>query len=265
MFETLICDGARRRFGSARCALAMLGIAAFALPAHADGYHWTGFYAGLNAGGSWSSNGVDIGCQEDPSLSPICADGIADGAFVTSADISSSGFIGGGQVGYNFQTGHWLLGFEADFSGATVDGSTTIPTMNGLGQALTTTLSEELDWLGTVRGRLGFVSGNWLLYGTGGLAYGHSSYDFSFVNQVTGDFARASGSATRVGWTAGGGFEYAFGRWTLKTEYLYYDLGSEQLSAQAVAASTGPLLVFQEPDFETTGHIVRAGVNFPIN
>jgi outer membrane immunogenic protein len=266
MFEYPTLD-LKRDTGFVRFALVMLGLA-FAAPAHADGYNWTGLYGGVSAGGSWSSAQSDIACTGN---SIICTAGIAGGTFVTQATTSLDGFVGGGQVGYNYKTGYWLLGVEADFSGSTVRGSTMIattapqlPPATGV-DPVTTTLSQDLDWIGTVRGRLGFAGGNWLVYGTGGLAYGHTSFDYAFVNQAAPDnYATASGSTTKIGWTVGGGVEYAFGWATVKTEYLYYDLGTEHLIAQAMSGGSA-LPIFQEPDFEMSGHIVRAGINFPFN
>ena len=91
-----------------------------------------------------------------------------------------------------------------------------------------------MDWFGTVRGRFGVVSGPWLLYGTGGLAYGHVKYSYLNTNVPFGGplTISASDSAVQFGWTVGAGVEYGFlGRWSAKLEYLYYDLGDHSFDA----------------------------------
>ena len=97
--------------------------------------------------------------------------------------------------------------------------------------------SSEVDWLGTVRGRMGFLATPaMLIYGTGGLAYGSVSSDFVMtqshaVSNTFGSLA-ASLSDTRAGWTVGAGFEWLFApNWTARVEYLYYDLGDVTYNA----------------------------------
>jgi outer membrane immunogenic protein len=115
---------------------------------------------------------------------------------------------------------------------------------------------------------LGYAAhNNLLIYATGGLAYGEVEYRYALNFPSIADYARASDSKTKAGWTVGGGGEYSFGRWSLKGEYLYYDLGEESLRAQAVegpGGSGGPVDIFLTPEFETKGHIVRVGLNFKL-
>jgi len=160
-----------------------------------------------------------------------------------------------------------VFGIEADIVWTSIDGGDTLSAAIIAPIASTTqNVSQRLDWLGTVHGRLGYAAhNNLLIYATGGLAYGHVDYQYSLTwgGVAAGDFARASESKTKTGWTVGGGGEYSFGRWSLKGEYLCYDLGDEDLSAQAFSAGVpGSIVVFHNPDFETKGHIIRAGVNF---
>jgi outer membrane immunogenic protein len=222
-------------------------------------YNWTGFYVGGNAGYGWINDSGDPFC--------IAPGGVLNGAGcvtnnVPGAQVSPGGFIGGGQIGYNYQINSWLLGVEADFQGADIDDSISIAgpfAVTGGGTAAGTfTASERLDWLGTVRGRVGWVWDQALLYATGGLAYGHVS-----VSQNTIFAAVQYPSSTddiRAGWTAGGGLEYAFApNWSVKVEGLYYDLGT--VSTQGVASPAVTAYVGGK-DFSVKGAIVRAGINY---
>ena len=115
---------------------------------------WTGFYAGINGGYGWGSGGNTISYF----------DGLDQ-----SARAQPQGGFGGGQIGYNYQTGSFVFGVETDFQGAGISNSVTGTTANGFDF----TSKESIDWFGTARGRLGFAVGNALLYGTGGFAYGN--------------------------------------------------------------------------------------------
>jgi outer membrane immunogenic protein len=130
-----------------------------------------------------------------------------------------NGFIGGGQAGYNWQRGTWLLGIEADFQGSDERGSGDVCTVAGCPAGSTAfTANYKLDWFGTVRGRVGFLPAERvLLYATGGLAYGHFAADAPLLPLSWG--------STRAGWTVGGGVEAAIDHnWSVKLEYLYMDL-----------------------------------------
>jgi len=248
---------------------------------------WTGFYAGLNAGGIWSaSNNVSLVSTGalGAGLTPL---GVAvANAFVNGANdrlgVGTSGFIGGGQVGYNFQWGpSWLVGLEADIQGTTASANRNVARAFAApgGTILTTSLSSSrsLDYFGTVRGRIGFlVTPTLLIYGTGGLAYGGINANI-FVAQtlvpglgITG-FPAAGGSFsnTRVGWTAGGGLEWLFTpNWSVKVEYLYFDLGSVQRTFGPLAVTVGaaPLVTaFPALRANFNGNIVRAGINYHFN
>ena len=146
-------------------------------------WSWAGFYAGLNAGAGWTFDSGLPRCF-DPSGAdngPRCQNVIPNTA-------NGSGFIGGGQIGYNWQVNPtWVAGLETDFQGSTLGGSATVGGPFGFfsgGVAATTatfTASEKLDWLGTVRGRLGLAMGRILFYGTGGLAYAQDALSTNFV------------------------------------------------------------------------------------
>jgi outer membrane immunogenic protein len=266
---------------------------------------WTGFYVGLNAGGAWSesnSAAVNSGLSQNfgPDLPGL-------GFIITSYGINSasgasgnvpmggrSGFIGGGQIGYNWQLAPvWVAGFETDLQGLSGSGSGAITNAGGpfgfgaaaSGETVTTSLTStsKVDYLGTVRGRLGYLfTPAFLLYGTGGLAYGGAKASTAIAQSnndcvisptgcIQGNAAAAGAlSQTRVGWTAGAGLEWMFAsKWSAKVEYLHYDLGSVTYTnsplvttAPASLAFGGPVVVSSSSTAEFRGDFVRAGVNY---
>ena len=282
-------------------AIALTGSAAFAadLPSRAPPpvylppppvFTWTGLYVGINAGYTWSdSNSVDTATANLDPLNGIVGEteaNITSAALATtSVPLRNDGFIGGGQIGYNFQFANsFVVGLEADFQGVAADASTTrfsqgpvagFPA-NPIDQTLSA--SRRLDWLGTVRGRLGFtITPTLLVYGTGGLAYGQTRASTTITQFIENSAALpnpyssfGSFSNTRVGWTAGGGVEWLFlPNWSVKAEYLYYDLGSVTygLSPLQNFTTAGALFTSGAPISSTRfkGNIVRAGLNYHFN
>jgi outer membrane immunogenic protein len=139
-----------------------------------------------------------------------------------------------------------VWGLEADLGWANIDETTSTFGIVPPG-AVTGTFTTELNWLGTVRGRVGYAFDRFLPYVTGGVAFGGVRGSFA-VTTPAGAFA-ASGTDTNIGWTVGGGVEYAFTpNLSLKGEYLYVDLGD-----------TDPTPL---NNVEFTTHIVRAGLNW---
>lgn len=188
----------------------------------APAYDWTGAYVGVNAGVAWnnteiSNNLVSKAAQADVTIHDVNGDQAA--------------FTGGAMLGYNYQINQLVLGAEADFNylGFSQDDTRNfIIDSEGRINDTTDKISFDANWYGTVRARLGFAVDNVLLYGTGGLAYGHMSLDQSFVASRPDQVLRVDGSAdsVNVGWTVGAGAEYGLDRWSLGVEYLYADLGS---------------------------------------
>lgn len=227
-------------------------------------WSWTGLYVGANAGGGWT---FDAG-------QPRCIDpnGVNNGRFcqiVPDNTTNGSGFIGGGQIGYNWQVNPtWVVGLETDFQGASLSGS---PTVNGrftfFGGGLaanpaTFTANEKLDWFGTVRGRVGFAIGRQLFYTTGGLAYGEAALNTNFVTPVTA--FQGNATVTKVGWIAGIGTEgNLLGNWSAKVEALFYDLGTTTVLSAPVLS--GPNAGFvRGKDFDMEGAIVRGGLSYKL-
>jgi opacity protein-like surface antigen len=147
----------------AAASAADLGAPMYKAPSPA-GYNWTGFYVGANGGfgGDRFEYPFSFGSVPVLGLGPTTG----------TSTLNSSGFFGGGQVGFNWQAGQSLvLGVEADFDDADIKGlaNTSANTFSG-------NVGTKLDWFGTVRGRVGFlVTPQALLYGTGGWAYGHTT------------------------------------------------------------------------------------------
>jgi outer membrane immunogenic protein len=197
---------------------------------------WTGLYVGLNAGYSSSRD-----FTREVSALPY------DGAALEQMHSRTSGFTGGGQIGYNYQMGHFVAGIEADFN--YVDLSRTKTSLSG---AVTEDISGS--FIGTVRPRVGVAFGPALLYATGGLAYG--SVDTTIVGN-TANILSASSTGIRVGWAAGAGGEYALNRnLSVRLEYLHTDLGRTDLSGVALDTNT-----YAWHD-HLTDNVVRLGVNF---
>jgi outer membrane immunogenic protein len=156
------------------------------------------------------------------------------------------GFLGGVQIGYNFQSGNFVYGLEADFGLSTAKKTQT--TFTGGYNWSTDT---GIDAFGTARLRLGYAFDRAMVYGTGGLAYA------KVRDSLQGDTGYAwSGTSWRAGWTAGGGVEYAVNRnWSVKGEALYYDLGSQDL----VSTGSGAAVGWHD---HTTGWVARMGLNY---
>jgi outer membrane immunogenic protein len=184
-------------------------------------YTWSGLYIGGNAG--YAGTTVD--------------ETVSGGNGTGSTNIPS--FIGGGQIGANYQFGSIVVGLEADFDGTTATKSITAGVASG---------TSQLDWVATARGRVGMAFGRFLVYGTAG---GAAMELVSVVN--AGANGSANTTATHGAWTAGGGLEVAITEsLSARLEYLYLDTGTVNV------AYVGPLAV--------TGRVqqdmVRAGLNY---
>jgi outer membrane immunogenic protein len=233
---------------------------------------WTGFYAGLNAGYAWgNSDPTLIGPVNVPTL-------FFSGTTGSPPGLNPRGFIGGGQSGYNWQSGMWVFGGEVDFSGldAKADASVS-PFFTGKGNVNTVTWSSRYDWLFTARLRGGFlVAPNWLLYATGGLAVTHvrdsavctSSPGISRCGNTsaTGSSLTWSDSETLTGGTVGGGIETMFApNWTARVEYLYAKF--KDTTPPVTSTSGGPFNPTTTPipslfSFNHDLNVVRLAINY---
>jgi outer membrane immunogenic protein len=138
------------------------------------------------------------------------------------------GFTIGGVGGYNWQCNGRLLGIESDIS---YFNANAVPGFDGTccdGGSERANFGSEINWFGTLRARVGLVGDqNFLIFATGGLAYGGIDHSIGFTGDL-GNIKLGSSSDTQVGWTAGGGVEYLLSdHWSFRADALYVDLGSE--------------------------------------
>ena len=203
--------------------------------------NWTGFYFGANIGGGVTTTTSDFSVAGVP---------------FASARNSLSGVLGGGQAGYNWQSGSGLIGVEADYQFSGMNGSIDSPCLLPVCFLPTTaSFSQKMPWFGTVRGRLGFTSNDWLIYATGGYAYARINTDATATGP--GFAAEITQSEFRSGWTIGGGIEAALTRnWSVKLEYLYLDFGSKNVQWNL------PGLPTIDDNAKVVSNVVRAGLNF---
>jgi outer membrane immunogenic protein len=184
-------------------------------------FNWSGAYIGINGGYGF--------------------DGTSDWAILPGLGIKPKGGMIGGTLGYNMQVGGVVLGLEGDADWSDVSGR--VDCVPGF-----VTCGTKSDWLATFRARIGYAFDRWMPYITGGGAVGNVKATASAP--ILG--ATFSASNSQVGWTAGGGFEYAFlGNWSAKVEYLFVDLGSFDSGIAPIANNVS----FKE-------NIIRAGINY---
>ena len=258
---------------------------------------WNGFYVGINAGGWWTSSGV-INTFGTPTFAnlgfelkndPIMMEQALTTNATNKLSINTQGFIGGGQIGYNHQFSKKLMiGLDVDIDGTTQSQKDTSITKQTpiTGESWTGTypsslsVSKNIDYIGTVRGRFGMLlRPTLLIYGTGGVAYGGVSFKtlFEQSTNITLPYdnffpafsASNNISQTRTGWAAGGGGEWMFqSNWSAKVEYLYTDLGSINTNSNLTQninspGSVGPLSgANMSSSARFAQNMVRVGVNY---
>ena len=192
-------------------------------------YDWTGFYIGGHIGYGWA----------DKSWQDLVGFG--------NVSHKADGFLGGGQVGFNYQTGMFVFGVEGDFSWADIKGGSTIGPVIGL--PLGANFDTTVDFTSTLTGRLGLAFDRWLVYGKGGVAWAHDKYSTNFYTFP----GTVELSETRIGWTAGAGIEYAFApNWSGKIEYNFMDFGTRNVS----------FAPFTSTEIDQQIHAVKFGINY---
>jgi outer membrane immunogenic protein len=203
------------------------------LPVALPVFTWTGFYIGAQVGAAWQQDRL----EEIDVCTPGCVD---------RATGRSTGIIGGGHVGFNWQAGAVVYGLEGDFEGTDLHHSTVYPL------SAPDRFSSNIRWQSSVRGRLGYAFDRVLIYGTGGVAFADIRHRYYEATAP----ASQSFSDTRTGWTAGGGVEYALGgNWSTRVEYRYTDFGKKTDVPDVVFPR------FVERHAETE-HAVRVGVSY---
>jgi outer membrane immunogenic protein len=206
-------------------------------------FSWTGFYIGANIGGAWSRSGW------------------TDTRFLATSDtVSNSVFIGGGQIGGNYQIGQFVIGGEWDFDGASnINGGASIP-----GDIVVT--NSNTRWITTVAARFGWAIDHFLVYGkAGGGWVGNNNLTISnLTTGVSFNCGTFNGCGNNSGgWLVGAGFEYAFtNNWTVKLEYDYLGLGNRTVFIPATAPFlAGDTFVSNNRNVQ----MVKVGVNYLFN
>lgn len=211
------------------------------VPPPAPVYNWAGIYIGLNGGYAFGNS-----------------EWSAASSFVGTGNFNVSGGLVGGTIGANFQSGQFVFGVEGDVDWTGINSSLSSTTICGTG-VTSCTFQTSNDWLGTIRGRVGYAFDRVLIYGTAGGAFGDVKGTFSGTT-ATGPIGFSSDS-TEFGWTAGAGLEFAITEnITAKAEYLFVDLSKGSASCSAAICGTA----FNIPvSFDAS--LVRAGLNFKFN
>ncbi len=225
---------------------------------------WTGFYLGVNGGYGGGTNDYPMSIKASGITPP------ADVSVASEPDTfkynfgvenNSSGFFGGAQIGYNYQVDNFVVGIEGDISASNIESKLNLYSDTANAEV---SGNSEVDWFATARLRGGYAAtSNLLLYVTGGAAWGSVTSGF---DADLGSFGSLSenNSTSHMGWTLGGGFEYAVTEHiSLKTEYLYVDLGKQDLrnidlAALADVDASAKLSIDQNVSFST----VKAGINY---
>jgi outer membrane immunogenic protein len=184
-------------------------------------FSWTGAYIGINGGYGWGKADVSNAAT----------------SFTTD---NQHGWLVGGTLGYNLQTGVWVWGIEGDLDYTLIKGNASNVVTCGAG-----TCEVKNTWFATARGRIGYAAGRFMPFITGGAA---------FAGLKVTPSGGTSSTDTTTGWTVGGGLEYAFlGSWSAKAEYLYADLGAASCDASVCGLAT---------DIKPKVNIVRVGLNY---
>jgi outer membrane immunogenic protein len=259
-FKALIASVAFSVLGTAVAGAADMPVKA-PLPPPPPLFSWTGFYVGGNIGGAWSRNTW------------------TDTLFLTNFNNNGNNgaFIGGGQVGVNYQVGNFVIGGEWDFDWASNHNNNNGVFIPALGNSIVVTNNNR--WITTLAARFGWAVDHWLFYGKAGGGWVGNS-DLTVTNLTTGvsltcdtfnavnpnvfnNFSGSCGNHNAGGWLVGAGFEYAFtNNWTVKLEYDYLGLGNRSFFIPA----TAPFLV---GDTFTSGNrnvqMVKVGFNYLFN
>jgi outer membrane immunogenic protein len=198
--------------------------AAGGLPDSPPEPQWTGFYAGGQLGGAWSdANWAYKNSNWFNTLGPEVV--------IRNFAIEGGGFVGGGQTGFNFQSGAWVFGVEGSVAATDLDGSIRSPFFPEADS-----YRADVGWLASVTGRIGYAWSRWLAYGKGGWA--GAEIELDLFDQVTP--VRAKSGTWADGYTLGGGAEYALlNGFSLGVDYAYTDLDTDRLTVRCPTCPSG--------------------------
>ena len=219
-------------------------------------WSWTGFYIGGHVGAGWGTTESTVTTLAAPGFPAVPVN-------FPIAQNSRSGFLGGGQIGYNFQSGWAVFGVQADIAGLDVKGTTPC--------IVAFSCTAKSDWLATVSGRIGgIVADKTLVYVKGGAAWMNTTHTLTVpgIGAIVGGPAGIGGSvsteSTAFGWLLGLGAEYAFSpNWTAFIEYNYIDFDTKNSALDLSAlGGLGIGAAVANVDFKNKLSIAKVGVNY---
>ena len=228
--------------------------------APAPAFNWTGCYVGINGGGA--SGGSDFKSRVDPGTHLVDPGDLVIAGATGSGSANDIGFIGGGQVGCNLQTGGFVIGVEGDWDYFRSNPTFTSPNgVLGTGDTVTITQSLRTNSLATIRPRLGIVTDRTFIYATAGAAFARVNYAQTYADTLNAAAGTALGSTTLVGWTIGGGWEWAWtDHVTVKTEYLFAKFPTTNALGGIADAAGGTNALHGSSDL--TIQTARLGLNY---
>lgn len=217
--------------------------------------NWSGLYGGVNGGWGWTSaNGT---------ATPSGAVTGLLGTFVPPLSVKNEGGLLGLQLGYNWQTGPWIFGLEGDTDAASISGTQQTLFVDAGGFEADLTGQDRVNWLATLRGRLGYNIGPGLLYATGGAAWENAGIKTTVCSGNLGECALLNYSFTKPGWALGGGYEWMVARqWSVRAEYLHYGFAAGPAGSAAFSTTFGvPGLLTVAPTRQDID-VLRLGLNY---
>ncbi len=232
------------------------------------GHQWTGLYVGGNLGGKWGDFSAPVIIENVTVL------GTTFGPSVQLFDVNPSSFTGGGQIGYNLQYNHWVVGAEGNINGHDLSASHTLFDAEIAETSLFVpgdTFTIKSDLQASILGRIGYAADSWLLYATGGVGFANVKFIGDFPTTVDGGitFPYAYGSQNQrlTGGTYGLGFEYALTQnWRMGVEGRYTDYGRTQYPLTSVpVVSLSPTAFIYSPaaaDMRVTTGEVLFKINY---
>lgn len=213
---------------------------------------WTGPFIGVFGGSGWSERAVSLN------------DGFAAAVFAPgTAEIDAQAWLAGAVIGYDRQFGPIVIGAQADIGVTGIEGETLAGTPKFVAtdgaDGTAWGIAHQVDYLGTLRGRIGVAAGDLLIYGTGGAAWARVKETHSVQDGQNPAHAKSTIDVNHLGWAAGGGVEWKFKPgWTLSTEYLRIELDDADYAHDVGNKSGAPDLT----SADMTIDIVRAGINY---
>jgi len=223
-------------------------------------WSWTGFYIGGHVGGGWGTTSSTLNSLGTPFPLPP---GFGTGAL---SNLSSSGILGGVQLGYNYQISPlFVLGVEGDFSWADINGDGPCSVQLPFFIPVAFSCGGTANWIGDITGRVGLAHDRLLVYLKGGWAWSDNDYNVSGTIPIgPGVSVNGSASSTRSGGLLGFGIEYAFTQnWTAKIEYNYIDFGTDTITVPtSVTGLGGGLNLSPSVAIDERINLVKVGVNY---